>query len=132
MFILKYLETSFRKYIIWKGRASRAEFWWFFLFIIIGNILTILVDSLYNTPILTPIFYLATLLPTLSVTIRRFHDTEHSGWWYWIFFLPIVIYTYEAKKHKLLLPIFGFMYVIKLCITKSDEGENEYGPAPSG
>tara|TARA_B110000438_G_C15526094_1_gene526384 strand:- start:324 stop:722 length:399 start_codon:yes stop_codon:yes gene_type:complete len=124
------IESAFRKYFVWKGRASRSEFWWFYLFSILGSIVTTLVDLIYGVPVLNTVFILATFIPTLSVFIRRLHDTGHSGWWYWIIFLPIVIYSYEGRNHKVLMPIFGFMYSIKLLFTLSEEGENNYGSSP--
>ena len=124
------IESAFRKYFVWKGRASRSEFWWFYLFSILGSIVTTLVDLIYGVPVLNTVFILATFIPTLSVFIRRLHDTGHSGWWYWISFLPILIYSYEGRNHKVLMPIFGFMYSIKLLFTLSEEGENNYGSSP--
>ena len=124
------IESAFRKYFVWKGRASRSEFWWFYLFCILGSIVTTLIDLIYGVPVLNTVFLLATLLPTLSVFIRRLHDTGYSGWWYWIIFLPIAIYSYEGRNHKVLMPIFGFMYSIKLLFTLSEEGENPYGSNP--
>ena len=124
------IESAFRKYFVWKGRASRSEFWWFYLFCILGSIVTSLVDLAYGVPVLNTVFILATFFPTLSVFIRRLHDTGHSGWWYWIIFLPIAIYSYEDRNHKVLMPIFGFMYSIKLLFTSSEEGENPYGSSP--
>ena len=124
------IQSAFRKYFVWKGRASRSEFWWFYLFCILGSIVTTLVDLIYGVPVLNTVFILATFFPTLSVFIRRLHDTGHSGWWYWIIFLPIAIYGYEGRNHKVFMPIFVFMYSIKLLFTLSEEGENPYGSSP--
>ena len=124
------IESGFRKYVVWEGRASRSEFWWFALFVALGSFVTTLIDSLYGVPVLNTIFILGTFLPYLSVLIRRLHDTGHSGWWYWIVFLPIAIYGYEARNHKVLMPIFGFMYAIKLLFTLGEEGGNQYGSNP--
>ena len=132
MSFIESIESAFKKYFVWKGRASRSELWWFYLFYIAGTIVTTLVDLIYSVPVLNTVFTLAIFIPFLSVTIRRLHDTGHSGWWYWIVLLPIVIYSYEGRKHKVLMPIFGFMYAIKLLFTLSEEGENQYGSSPLG
>ena len=124
------IESAFRKYFVWKGRASRSEFWWFFLFCFLGSIGTTPVDLIYGVPVLNTVFILGTFFPSRSVFVRRLHDTGHSGWWYWIIFLPIAIYSYEGRNHKVLMPIFGFMYGIKLLFTLSEEGENLYGSSP--
>ena len=107
------IESAFRKYFVWKGRASRSEFWWFYLFNILGSIVTILVDLIYGLPVLNTIFILATLFPNLSVFVRRLHDTGHSGWWYWILFTIIGI-----------IPIFYW-----IC-KAGDDGDNNYASNP--
>ena len=132
MSFVESIQSAFKKYFVWKGRASRSEFWWFYLFILLGSIVTTLIDLIYGVPVLNTIFTLATFIPFLSVFIRRLHDTGHSGWWYWIVLLPIAIYSYEGRNHKVLMPIFGFMYVIKLLFTLSEEGENQFGSSPLG
>jgi uncharacterized membrane protein YhaH (DUF805 family) len=129
MSFVKSIESAFKKFFVWKGRASRSEFWWFYLFYLVGMTVTILLKFFYYAP---TIFYLVTFFPFLSVSIRRLHDVGHSGWWYWIALLPIVIYSYEGRNHKVLMPIFGFMYAIKLLFTLSEEGDNQYGPSPLG
>lgn len=121
------VESVFKKYVVWEGRASRSEFWWFYLFYLGCSFLTSMLDLIWGTPVLNSIFVLGTFLPMLSVTIRRLHDTGHSGWWYWIALLPIVVYGYQGRSHKVFMPIFGFMYAIKLLFTASEEGDNQYG-----
>lgn len=130
MGFLESVESAFRKYFVWKGRASRSEYWWFVLFSALGSIVTTLVDLSYGVLVLNTVWLLATFIPTISVFVRRLHDTGHSGWWYWIILLPIVIYSYEGRSHKVLMPIFGFMYSIKLLFTLSEEDENQYGLSP--
>ena len=87
--------VCFAKFARWKGRASRPEHWWFYLFymmvLIAGSVLDgALIGSVGTTfaPIST-IAVLALLLPMLAVTIRRLHDTDRSGWWYWIILVPL-------------------------------------------
>jgi hypothetical protein len=65
------IEVCFRKYVGFEGRATRAEFWWFYLFIfLIGCV-----------PVAGQIAVWGMLLPYLAVATRRLHDTNHSGWW---------------------------------------------------
>ncbi len=70
------IKVCFQKYVDFTGKATRPEFWWFFLFLFVVNL--ILGQFL---PILGSVFSLATLLPTLAVGARRLHDTGKSGWW---------------------------------------------------
>ncbi len=74
------IKTCFSKYAAFNGRASRAEYWWFILFGILGGLI----------PIVGLFFALAVLVPTIAVAVRRLHDTNRSGWWLFIVLLPIV------------------------------------------
>ncbi len=93
------IRTCFRKYITFSGRATRSEYWWFFLFGILGNIVTgifdgVLFDSVTiesdvtdtsasvraeNTGPIGALFALVILIPSLAVGWRRMHDTGRSG-----------------------------------------------------
>lgn len=70
------ITTCFRKYAEFEGRALRSEFWWFFLFLVLLN----LVLSMFSQTLAT-IAGLATLVPNLAVGARRLHDVGRSGWW---------------------------------------------------
>ena len=81
------VKLGFRRYVDFKGRSTRAEYWWWALFIfLVGSTLHI-VDSLIVTisPIsarpFSSIFLLLTLVPGVAVTTRRLHDIGKSGWW---------------------------------------------------
>jgi len=79
------VRTCFVKYADFQGRASRSEFWWWALFnLVAGIVLGIISDKLSLA------FFVATLLPYLAVTSRRLHDTNRSGWFQLIGFIPIV------------------------------------------
>ena len=67
------IKTCFQKYIDFGGRASRSEYWWFFLFTFIARIV------LGFIPVIGFIVTLALILPSLSVTVRRLHDTDRTG-----------------------------------------------------
>ena len=69
------ISTCFSKYASFSGRASRSEYWWWFLF-------TWIVSAVLGwVPLVGPIFLLAVLLPSFAVAARRLHDTNRSGWW---------------------------------------------------
>ena len=84
------IKLGFMGYVVWNARSTRAEYWWWMLFIVLVFVGVSIIDSVATFGALTLIFYLAIFLPTLSVTIRRFHDTNRSGGWYWIGLIPIV------------------------------------------
>lgn len=82
------VRTCFRKYATFSGRARRPEYWWFLLFVILVEIVLDFVDrALFGvgtpeepaTQIISPLWQLATLVPSLAVGWRRMHDTGRSG-----------------------------------------------------
>ena len=79
------VKVCFSKYADFEGRASRPEYWWFFLFILLVSAATAMVG-----PVVSGLFQLATLLPALAAGARRLHDTNRSGWWQLIVFVPLV------------------------------------------
>jgi uncharacterized membrane protein YhaH (DUF805 family) len=98
----------FKKYATFSGRASRSEFWWWFLVAgILGVMFNILTSALrspsapatqiyFTSPgqsvveVIQILFALAVLVPGLAVTWRRLHDTGRSGGWYFLTFVPLV------------------------------------------
>ena len=79
------IKICFSKFIDFNGRASRSEFWWFMLFVVVvGTIL-----SFVNIA-LSLLFYLVVFLPSLSAGARRLHDTDRSGWFLLISPIPLV------------------------------------------
>ena len=125
------VKTCFSKYVTFSGRASRSEFWWWILFTWAVSIGLSIVDSLLfgetivydggfesstDTPILSGLFSLAIFLPTISVIVRRLHDRDKSGWWYWLALVPLV----------------GIIILIVWWATEGTRGANSYGPDPLG
>jgi uncharacterized membrane protein YhaH (DUF805 family) len=98
------------------GRASRSEYWWFALFFVLACFGALLIDVVpgNDTGWLTMLVYLALLLPSQTVLVRRLHDTGRSGWWWWISFVPL--------GGSLVLFIFS--------VLDSRPGENRFGPCP--
>ncbi len=110
-------------YFVFKGRAKRAEFWWFFLFLMILGVMTSIIDSTLGTQIVTndmgtitevddqktgifsTVVQLITFIPGLAVGARRLHDTNRSGWWQllWIVILigwiPLLIFFASPSKN---------------------------------
>lgn len=101
------IATCFAKYVDFDGRASRAEFWWFYLFTTLIGWLALLVD---NSGVVSAILNLAFLLPVLAAGARRLHDTGKSGWW-----------------QLLILTIIGVIPLIVLWALPSSKETNNYG-----
>jgi uncharacterized membrane protein YhaH (DUF805 family) len=79
------VKVCFSKYADFSGRASRPEYWWFVLFLVLGGLLLSLLSD-----VLWLLFTLATLLPSIATATRRLHDTGRSGWWQLIVLLPLI------------------------------------------
>ena len=113
------IDKAFKNYLNFSGRSNRSEFWYFFLFIFLGNSLTHIIDTYIigyhpeEMGIVTGIFFLATAIPQLSITFRRLHDIEKSGWWFLLSFTLIG-----------LIPLFVWWCTI------SDPKKNRYGNIP--
>ncbi|OAN76557.1 hypothetical protein A8B78_03515 [Jannaschia sp. EhC01] len=87
----------FANYANFSGRARRSEFWWFYLFTIICNVVATTIDGAIGMPIVSIVVMLGLLIPGLAVAIRRMHDTGRSGWWIFIILIPlvgIILYIY--------------------------------------
>ncbi len=79
------IRTCFSKYADFKGCASRSEYWWWVLFCTIAVVaLQVISDKL------SAAFSIATLLPYIAVTARRLHDTNRSGWFQLLSFIPLL------------------------------------------
>jgi uncharacterized membrane protein YhaH (DUF805 family) len=144
-----------QKYADFSGRASRAEYWWFVLALIIAYIVVSIVESIVgiNHMIfsvygpLSALLWLATIVPSIAVAVRRLHDTDRSGWWV---LLPIVPYALAIVIAGPAIVAGGmgaglgiaalFMLVGLLCgllllvfmVLPGTPGENRYGPNPYG
>jgi len=70
------IQSGFRNYAKFKGRASRSEYWWWTLFSLIVQAAT---SGFGDT--IGGLVSLGILLPSLAVQVRRLHDTNRSGWW---------------------------------------------------
>ncbi|MEE4361380.1 MAG: DUF805 domain-containing protein [Pseudomonadales bacterium] len=112
-----------QRYARFTGRAQRAEYWYFYLFVTLIYLVTTLIDVLLGLFSLElgigPVGALASIalaVPSISVTVRRLHDTDRSGWWMLI----------------LLLPLIGAIVLVVFTVQAGTAGTNRYGPDPLG
>lgn len=73
------ISVCFSKYFDFSGRASRPEFWWFFLFLCIVGLGAALLVS--QSRAVSSVVHLVLIIPTYAVGARRLHDVNRSGWW---------------------------------------------------
>jgi uncharacterized membrane protein YhaH (DUF805 family) len=90
------IKKGFKGYVVWNARSTRSEYWWWVLFTLIVGIVATIIDSVVfgsesmGAGWLSIIATIALFLPGLSLIVRRLHDTDRSGWWFWIILVPIV------------------------------------------
>jgi uncharacterized membrane protein YhaH (DUF805 family) len=106
------VKSGFDNYANFEGRASRPAFWWWTLFSILVAVAANIVDAIIGAPILSILVALGLFLPNLSVSVRRLHDIDKTGWWILIGLIPLI----------------GFIVLIIFYLQKGDPGENSYGP----
>jgi uncharacterized membrane protein YhaH (DUF805 family) len=112
------ISSGFRNYVGFTGRAARSEFWYWILFEFLLTIVTGFIDlevlgSREVFP-LTSLTSLGLLLPYLAVSIRRLHDIDRRGWWFLIYFIPLV----------------GLIFWFIWNCTRGTTGANRFGPDP--
>lgn len=110
-----------KKYAVFSGRARRKEYWFFVLFNIIFSIAFTVIDGVTGTldptmgmGLLSLLYSLAVLIPSISVTVRRLHDIGRSGWWLLI----------------ILIPLLGAIILLVFMFLDSKPEENQYGANP--
>lgn len=116
---------ALRQYADFKGRARRKEFWVFYLcnllVIVLIAFFAVFLSSTQETGlfpttifVLLGLYYLAILIPTLAVTVRRLHDINNSGWMYFVSWIPFI----------------GGIWLLILLCKEGTEGVNDYGDDP--
>jgi uncharacterized membrane protein YhaH (DUF805 family) len=104
---------AWKKFAVFRGRASRQEYWMFVLFNFVVTFVLGLVDATLSNQngvrLLVGIYALAVIIPSLAAAVRRMHDTGHRGWW-------------------LLVPVVNLIFGV----SEGERHDNSYGPNPWG
>ena len=113
---LQAILSAFRNFGNLDGRASRSEYWWFFLFFVVFLVAIFVLSLTWSRTLLSIwVAYLVVMAPPLwAVTVRRMHDVNRSGWWAIVGFMPLG----GGPRHTRLLMRAG------------TRGPNRYGPDP--
>lgn len=104
------IQLCFQKYADFNGRAKRPEYWWFALFLFLASMVLGVVSDM-----LSIVFSLATLLPSLAAGTRRLHDINKSGWFQLLW----------------LIPILGWIVLIYFLVQEGETQANQYGEPPA-
>ena len=124
MSIMDATKSCFQQYVGFSGRASRSEYWFFYLSFVVAAmgmlVLTVVsafvLDALAGLMgMLTIVTYLGFFLPMLSVTVRRLHDLGKSGWMFLVVFIPIV----------------GGILLLVWFVSDGQPHDNAYGAVPT-
>ena len=117
---IDWAKRPLQKYADFSGRAPRAEYWWFYLMVIIGYFVASILDSLVGTGgmmgsfgVLTMIVMLGLFLPSIAAGVRRLHDTDRSGWWLLIAIIPLI-----------------GLVLIYFLVLEGTKGDNRFGADP--
>ena len=131
------ISVCFKKYFNFEGRASKSEFWYFYLFIIIvlfaaGFLLGMLLptDASYDTLVIW-VIYLPLLIPAIAATARRIHDFGRSGWMQCIFIPGFIVpefLSYNAAGW--IIYIITLILFVVYVNQKTDRRKNKFGPVP--
>ncbi|MBE8737205.1 DUF805 domain-containing protein [Aeromonas veronii] len=105
-----------KQYAVFSGRARRTEYWMFVLCNVIVMLLLGMVDKLISgdNELISSIYSLAVLLPSLAVAARRLHDTDRSAWWLLLGLIPII----------------GTLVLIYFMVCNGQQGPNRFGDDP--
>jgi uncharacterized membrane protein YhaH (DUF805 family) len=118
---LSWFIEALKKYAVFSGRSRRKEYWYYVLFVAIISIVLNIIDGLLGTydssagvGLLSTIFSLAVLIPSIAVSVRRLHDIDRTGWWVLIGLVPLI----------------GWIVLLVFHVQDSTPGTNRYGPNP--
>lgn len=110
-----------KKYADFSGRARRMEYWMFVLVSVIIVFVIATLEKMFGyipgkdeTNIFIDLYFLAVLVPSIAVSVRRLHDIGKSGWWYFICFIPFL----------------GWIWYLVLMCLDGTAGTNKYGAEP--
>ncbi len=120
-----YLKVMRDNYANFSGRARRKEYWMFVLVQTIVMIGLMILDSVLGLDFelqgislgygyLYLIGLIVHFIPSLAVLVRRLHDVGKSGWFYFIFLIPII----------------GVLWLLVLYCTEGQKEDNKWGPDP--
>ena len=144
------VKAGFRKCVRFGGRATRAEYWWWVLFVFLGRAVFQGVDDVINSETslgenrFRILFTMAMLLPTMSATVRRLHDIGKTGWWLavWVGCPIVAIGALGASLDQGIADQGGFIALVLITsaaigvwwivwmVRQGESGGNRFGPDP--
>lgn len=119
---MDWMLLPYKRYFDFSGRSRRKEYWMFLLGVFIAAIVLSIVEGIVGLSgmiagaygPLTALFFLASLVPSIAVQIRRFHDQDKSGWFVLLNIIPL---------------LGGLIVLVFMCL-EGTKGPNRFGPDP--
>ena len=105
------IQTCYKKFFDFSGRASKSEYWWFQLYNAIIYVLTFVFQG--DLVLLFSILIIVNLIPVYAVGVRRIHDSDKSGWFVLISLIPLI-----------------GLYIFVLLLQDGSKGKNRFGIKP--
>jgi uncharacterized membrane protein YhaH (DUF805 family) len=112
------VRTCFSKYLTIEGRASRSEYWWFYL-LVMGVSSISQIGAQGDMTLITiagGLVSLVLIIPSITVAIRRMHDHDRSGWWLFLGLIPLI----------------GALVILYWFVIRGTVGDNQFGADPLG
>ena len=115
-----YLDVLKNKYATFSGRARRKEYWMFVLINLVVSVVLALIDGLIGSVsesgmgLLSSVYSIGVLIPSLALSVRRLHDIGRTGWWVLISIIPVI----------------GAVVLLVFMLLDSEPGSNRYGANP--
>jgi uncharacterized membrane protein YhaH (DUF805 family) len=122
---MRYYFEAFKKYALFSGRSTRSEYWFFFLFNLFAALIIGVISGFIGAMLgldretatgLADLYFLAVLVPSIAISVRRLHDIGFSGLWVLLSFVPF---------------LGGIALLVMYC-SDSQPGPNRFGPNPKG
>ncbi|MBF95796.1 MAG: Inner membrane protein YhaI [Alphaproteobacteria bacterium MarineAlpha9_Bin4] len=126
------INICFKKYTVLKGRANRAEYWYWRLFEFFLAYISFRLDNIFfgeNTSGSFSLFiFFFTFLPGICVSVRRLHDVNKSGWWLLLPFLGMIFFFFTKNTNmSIILSVISFLILLFWFLSPGTRGENRFG-----
>lgn len=120
---MEWMLMPLHRYADFSGRSRRKEYWMFFLLCVAVSVAISIIGSIgagtggdmnFLGSLLMGLFFLAIIVPSIALQVRRFHDQDKSGWFVLLNFIPLI----------------GGLIVFVFMLLEGTRGPNQYGPDP--
>ena len=142
---MEWMLMPLRRYAEFSGRSRRKEYWMFTLFVVLVSLALMAIEMAVGIAEmfgagggpLSLIFSLATLIPSISVSVRRLHDIDRSGWWLLGPIVPLFLVGFALATQLTwlaaiagVLALIGILTLLGFAVSDGTKGPNRFGDDP--